>query len=202
MGFNFCCVCNVRVGFTCNKTTSDLPRDTALCTSRTMHVRRRMTSWKTQGRLYFCIFFKSKNKIFSTFNFFFFLPSLLNFTLWPLTLVVSDVAQRAVDSRKVRFADVEKVRTHASNWHFGDVGEGLTDGTAEDENSHLLVQSRYVGVPYKRLGALVQEVDPVAFSDDDLEWHKRTWCQWKNISQVNCKFMQVTKLQYGIKCLR
>lgn len=47
--------------------------------------------------------------------FFFFLPSLLNFTLWPLTLVVSDVAQRAVDSRKVRFADVEKVRTHASN---------------------------------------------------------------------------------------
>lgn len=42
-------------------------------------------------------------------------PGLLNFALWPLTLVVSDVAQGAVDSGKVRFAHVEEMRAHATH---------------------------------------------------------------------------------------
>ena len=43
------------------------------------------------------------------------IPGLLNFALWPLTLVVSDVAQGAVDGGEVRFAHVEEVRPHASH---------------------------------------------------------------------------------------
>lgn len=101
------------------------------------------------------------------------LPGLLNFALGPLTLVVGDVSQGAVDRGEVRFAHIQEVRAHASHRHFGDVGEGLADGTAEDEYAHLLVESRNVGVPYKRLGSLVQKVDPVALSNDDLEAQNR-----------------------------
>ena len=101
------------------------------------------------------------------------LPGLLNFALWPLTLVVSDVAQGAVDGGEVRLAHVEEVRAHTSHRHFGDVGEGLADGAAEDEHAHLLVQRGNVGVPHERLGPLVQKVDPVALPDDDLKEQKR-----------------------------
>lgn len=96
-------------------------------------------------------------------------PGLLHFALRPLALVVGDVAQRAVDGGEVRFAHVQEVRAHAAHRHFGDVGERLADGAAEDEHAHLLVERRDVGVPHERLGALVQEVDPVALADDDLE---------------------------------
>lgn len=61
------------------------------------------------------------------------------------------------------------MRAHAAHRHFGDVGERLADGAAEDEHAHLLVERRDVGVPHERLGALVQEVDPVALTDDDLK---------------------------------
>lgn len=61
------------------------------------------------------------------------------------------------------------MRAHAAHRNFGDVGERLADGATEDEDAHLLVQGRDVGVPHERLGALVQEVDPVALTDDDLK---------------------------------
>lgn len=96
----------------------------------------------------------------------------MNFALWPLTLVVGDVAQGAVDRGEVWLAHVEEVRAHAAHRHFGNVSEGLTDGAAEDEHADLLIESRDVWVPHKGLGALVQKVDPVAFSDDDLKGQK------------------------------
>lgn len=82
-------------------------------------------------------------------------PGLLHFALGPLALVVGDVAQRAVDGGEVWFAHVQEVRAHAAHRHFGDVGERLADGAAEDEHAHLLVEGRDVGVPHERLGALV-----------------------------------------------
>lgn len=98
-------------------------------------------------------------------------PGLLDFALRTLTVVVSDVAQRAVDGGEVRFAHVQEVGAHAAHRHFGDVGEGLADGTAEDEHAHLLVEGGDVGVPHEGLGSFVQEVDPVALPNNDLEGH-------------------------------
>lgn len=86
-------------------------------------------------------------------------------------MVVSDVAQRAVDGGEVRFAHVQEVGAHAAHRHFGDVGEGLADGAAEDEHAHLLVEGGDVGVPHEGLGTFVQEVDPVALPGNDLEGH-------------------------------
>lgn len=67
-------------------------------------------------------------------------PGLLDFAVWTLTVVVGDVAQRAVDGGEVRLAHVQEVGAHAANGDFGDVGEGLADGAAEDEDPHLLVE--------------------------------------------------------------
>lgn len=86
-------------------------------------------------------------------------------------MVVGDVAQGAVDGGEVGLAHVQEVGTHASHGHLGDVGEGLADGAAEDEDAHLLVEGGDVGVPHEGLGPLVQEVDPVALPDPDLEGH-------------------------------
>lgn len=101
------------------------------------------------------------------------IPGLLHFALWPLTLVVSDVAQRAVDSGEVRLADVQEMRPHAAHRHLGDVGERLADGAAEDEHAHLLVEGGDVRIPYERLGSLVEKVDPVALPDDDLKGSRK-----------------------------
>lgn len=98
-------------------------------------------------------------------------PGLLDSALRTLTVVVSDVAQGAVDGGEVRFAHVQEVGAHAAHRHFGDVGEGLADGAAEDEHAHLLVEGGDVGVPHEGLGAFVQEVDPVALPGNDLEGH-------------------------------
>ena len=43
------------------------------------------------------------------------IPGFLNFVIWPLTLVVSDVAQGAVDRGEVRFAHIEEMRAHAAH---------------------------------------------------------------------------------------
>lgn len=96
-------------------------------------------------------------------------PGLLDFALGTLAVVVSDVAQRAVDGGEVRLAHVQEMGSHAADGHFGDVGEGLADGAAEDEDAHLLVEGRDVGVPHEGLGSFVEEVDPVALPDNDLE---------------------------------
>lgn len=82
-------------------------------------------------------------------------PGLLDFALWTLTVVVSDVAQRAVDGGEVRFAHIQEMGAHAADGHFGDVGEGLADGAAQDEDAHLLVEGRDVGVPHEGLGSFV-----------------------------------------------
>lgn len=92
--------------------------------------------------------------------------------LWTLTLILRDVAQRAVDGGEVGLANIQKVRTHATHRHLGDVRERLADGAAKDEHPHLLVEGRNVGVSYKRLGSFVQEVDPVTLSDYDLKGQK------------------------------
>lgn len=89
-------------------------------------------------------------------------------------MVVSDVAQRAVDGGEVRLAHVQEVGAHAAHRHFGDVGEGLADGAAEDEHAHLLVEGGDIGVSHEGLGAFVQEVDPVALPSNDLEGHGRS----------------------------
>lgn len=96
-------------------------------------------------------------------------------------MVVADVAQRAVDGREVRFAHIEEVRAQAAHWHFGNIGEGLADGAAEDEHADLLVQSRNVRVPHKRLGALVQKIDPVALANYNLRGQKEKLCQWHDL---------------------
>lgn len=127
-----------------------------------------------------------------------FSPGLLNFALRPLTLVVSDVAQGAVDGGEVWFTDIEEVRPHSSHRHFGDVGEGLADGAAEDEHAHLLVESRDVGVSHKRLGPLVQKIDPVALPDDDLEGRKRRKCQWGSGGHVSINSAASRDILYGI----
>lgn len=57
---------------------------------------------------------------------------------------------------------------HTAHWHFSNVSEGLADGTAEDEHSNLLVEGGNVGVAYKRFGSLIQKVDPVTLSNDNL----------------------------------
>lgn len=105
------------------------------------------------------------------------IPGLLDFALYPLTLVVSDVSQRAVDSGKVRFTHIKKVRAQAAHRHFGDVGERLADRTAKNEHSNLLVESRNVGVSHKRLGSFIEKVDPVAFPNNDLEREERWRCK-------------------------
>ena len=146
-----------------------------------MHVPRRRTSWGTEVNVRFTSPYNLQYKQY-TLNYRTFehitLPGLLNFALWPLTVIVSDIAQGAVDSGEVWFAHIKEVWAHAAHWHFGDVSEGLTDGTAEDEHADLLIESRDVGVPYKRLRSLIQKVDPVAFSNDDLKGQKRRRCQW------------------------
>lgn len=83
------------------------------------------------------------------------------------------------------------MRSHSAHRHFGDVSEGLADGAAEDEHAHLLVESRDVGVPHKRLGPLVQKIDPVALPDDDLEGRKRRKYQRRSGGHVSVNSQQV-----------
>lgn len=87
-------------------------------------------------------------------------------------MVVGDVAQGAVNGGEVRFAHVQEVGAHASHRHFGDVGEGLADGAAEDKHAHLLVKGGDVGVTHEGFGSFIQEVNPVALSHGDLEAHR------------------------------
>ena len=96
------------------------------------------------------------------------LPGLLHFARDPQALVISDVAQGAVDEREVGIAHLQEVGSHAAHRHLGDVRERLADGAAEDEHAHLLVEGGDVRVPDEGLGALIQVVDPVALANDDL----------------------------------
>ncbi|KAL0604315.1 hypothetical protein AAY473_026313, partial [Plecturocebus cupreus] len=53
---------------------------------------------------------------------------------------VLNVAFRAVDLVEIRVADTQEVRTQAPYGHFGNVCEGLADGTAKQEAAHLLIE--------------------------------------------------------------
>lgn len=96
------------------------------------------------------------------------IPGLLNPAVVPCAQVLGDVTQRAVNPGEIWPAHIQEVRTQAAHRHLGNVCEGLADGTAKEENPNLLVEGRQIGVPYKRVGALMEEVDPVALPYRDL----------------------------------
>lgn len=92
----------------------------------------------------------------------------MNPAVLPCADVLGDVSQRAVNPGEIWSAHIQEVRTQASHRHLSDVCEGLADGTAEEENPNLFIEGRQVGVPHKGVGALVEEVDPVALTYRDL----------------------------------
>lgn len=61
------------------------------------------------------------------------------------------------------------MRPQAPDGHFGDVGEGLANGTAEKEASHLLIESCHIRVLSGGAGLLLEVIDPVEFPCNDLK---------------------------------
>lgn len=96
------------------------------------------------------------------------IPGLLNPAVLSGAHVLGDVSRRAVNPGEIRLAHIQKVRAQTTHWHLGDVGEGLADGTAKEENPDLFVEGWEVGVPHECVGALVEEVDPIALTYRDL----------------------------------
>lgn len=96
------------------------------------------------------------------------IPGLLNPAIIPCAHVLGDVTQRAVNAGEIGPAHVQEVRTQAAHRHLGDVCEGLTDGASKEEHPDLFVEGRQVRVPHKCVGALMEEVDPVALTYGDL----------------------------------
>lgn len=74
----------------------------------------------------------------------------------------------AVDGGEIQIANFQEMRPQAPDGHFGNVCEGLADGAAENEAAHLLVESSHVGVLDKGVRLLLQVVDAVELSRDDL----------------------------------
>lgn len=94
-------------------------------------------------------------------------PGFLDFALITSAPVVLNVALRAIDLAEVRVADTQEVRTQAPYGHFGNVCEGLADGTAKEKAAHLLIECCHVGIPNGRPRLLLQVIDPVEFPYDD-----------------------------------
>lgn len=97
------------------------------------------------------------------------LPGLLYFAVFSSALVVLNVALGAIDLTEIRITDAEEVRPQAPDGHFGNVCEGLADGTAEKEASHLLIESGHIWVLNGGSGLLLEVIDPVEFPRDDLK---------------------------------
>lgn len=95
------------------------------------------------------------------------LPGLLYFAVFSSAPVVLNVALRAIDLTEIRVTDAEEVRPQAPDGHFGDVCEGLADGTAKKEASHLLIESGHIRVLNGGSGLLLEVIDPVEFPRDD-----------------------------------
>lgn len=74
----------------------------------------------------------------------------------------------AADGGEIQVANLQEMRPQAPDGHFGNVCEGLADGTAENEAAHLLVERCHVGVLDKGVRLLLQVVDAVQLSRDDL----------------------------------
>lgn len=73
-------------------------------------------------------------------------PGFLDFAVITSAFIVLNVALRAVDQVEIRIADTQEMRTQASNGDFSNVCEGLADGTAKEEATHLLVEGCHVGI--------------------------------------------------------
>lgn len=96
-------------------------------------------------------------------------PGFLDFVLGASAVVVLNVALRAVDLAEIGVADAQKVGAQTPYGHFCDVSERLADGTAKEEATHLLIEGRHIGILNGGAGLLLQVVDAVEFSCDDLE---------------------------------
>lgn len=97
------------------------------------------------------------------------LPGFLDFAVIASAFVVLNVALGAVDEAEVRVADAQEMRTQTSYGDFGNVCEGLADGTAKEEATYLLIEGCHVGIPNRGPGLLLQVIDPVEFPCDDRE---------------------------------
>lgn len=97
------------------------------------------------------------------------LPGFLDLAVVTSAFVVLDVALGAVDLAEIRVADAQEVRTQAPYGDFGNVCEGLADGTAKEEATHLLIERCNIGILHGRPGLLLQVIDPVEFPCDDRE---------------------------------
>lgn len=95
------------------------------------------------------------------------LPGFLDSAVITSAFVVLNVALRAVDDAEIRVADAQEMRTQTSYGDFGNVCEGLADGTAKEEATHLLIEGCYVGISNRGPGLLLQVIDPVKFPCDD-----------------------------------
>lgn len=97
------------------------------------------------------------------------LPGFLDFAVIASAFVVLNVALGAVDEAEVRVADAQEMRTQTSYGDFGNVCEGLADGTAKEEATYLLIEGCHIGIPNCGPGLLLQVIDPVEFPCDDRE---------------------------------
>lgn len=95
------------------------------------------------------------------------LPGLLDFAVLSSAPVVVDVTLGAIDLTEIRVTDAQEMRPQAPDGHFGDVCEGLANGTAKKEAAHLLVESGHVRVLNGGSGLLLQVIDPVEFPCDN-----------------------------------
>lgn len=96
-------------------------------------------------------------------------PGFLDFAVIASAFVVLNVALGAVDEAEVRVADAQEMRTQTSYGDFGNVCEGLADGTAKEEATYLLIEGCHVGIPNRGPGLLFQVIDSVEFPCDDLK---------------------------------
>ena len=96
-------------------------------------------------------------------------PGFLDFAVIASAFVVLNIALRAVDQAEIRAADAQEMRTQASYGDFGNVCEGLANGTAKEEATHLLVEGCHVRILNRWPGLLLQVIDPVELPCDDLK---------------------------------
>lgn len=101
------------------------------------------------------------------------LPGLLYFAVFSSAPVVLNVALGAVDLTEIGVTDAQEVRPQAPDGHFGDVCEGLANGTAKEEAAHLLIQSGHIRVLNGGSGLLLEVIDPVEFPCDDLKRNQK-----------------------------
>lgn len=85
------------------------------------------------------------------------------------TLIIFNIALRAVDCGKIHFANSKEIGSQASNRHLCDICEGLADGTAKGKTTHLFVQSCHIRVLNEGSRLLLQATDPIKFAYDDLQ---------------------------------